>query len=152
MKPGVCGVTLVCAGLLAGLLCAGSAEAQQANSAAGTKPTAPAAYDVRREGVLQGTVVSFTSNSSTGSSGAHAILQTASGEVDVALGSAQLLASKNFSLNAGDAVKITGETVALGNGTQFVARVVQKGDQIIAVRSVRGFPIRPLNKPAGGAL
>ncbi len=72
--------------------------------------------------------------------------------MDVELGSAHLLASKNFSLNPGDAVKITGETVALGNGTQFVARVVQKGDQTIAVRSVRGFPIRPLTKPAGGAL
>ncbi len=145
MKLGVCSVTLMCAALLANCLCVRSAEAQQANSAA-------AAYDVRREAILQGTVVRFTSNSDAAPFGAHVVLQTAAGEVDVELGSAHLLASKNFSLNPGDAVKITGETVALGNGTQFVARVVQKGDQTIAVRSVRGFPIRPLTKPAGGAL
>ena len=152
MKHGVYSVTLVCAALLASCLSSRSAEAQQANSAASGKPTAPAAYDIRREAVLQGTVVSFTSSSNTGSLGAHAVLQTASGEVEVELGNAQLLASKHFSLNPGDAVKIIGEALALGNGTQFVARVVQKGDQTIAVRSVRGFPIRPLTKPAGGAL
>jgi hypothetical protein len=156
MKPGVCSATLWKAALgcvlaLGSGAFASSAMAQQSN-AVPPKPTTAATYDVTRETVLQGTVVTFTANSTATPFGAHVVLETSSGEVDVHLGDARLLASKNLSLNAGDAVKIVGENLASGGETQFVARVVQKGDQTVAVRSVRGFPIKPLTKPAGGAL
>ena len=152
MKLGVCSVTLGCAVLLAACLCVPPAKAQQSNAAVVPKAANAAAYDVRRESVLQGTVVSFVANSTTAPFGAHVVLQTSSGEVDVHLGDARLLASKNLALNPGDALKITGENLAFGSATQFVARLVQKGQQAVAVRSVRGFPLKPLARPAGGAL
>ena len=138
--------------MLAAGFCARPAAAQQANAAAAPKTAAATAYDVRRESVLEGTVVRFVPNSTTAPFGAHVLLQTSSGEIDVHLGDARFLASKNLALNPGDALKITGEALAVGSATQFVARVVQKGTQSVAVRSVRGFPLKPLTKPAGGAL
>ena len=152
MKLGVGSATLACVAMLAAGFCARPAAAQQANASGVPKATAATAYDVRRESLLQGTVVRFVANSTTAPFGPHVVLQTPSGEIDVHLGDARMLASKNLALNPGDAVKITGETLAIGSSTQFVARVVQKGAQSVAVRSVRGFPLKPLAKPAGGAL
>jgi hypothetical protein len=80
-----------------------------------------------------------------------------SGQVDVHLGNAKLLEANHLTLNAGDSVRIVGENVVLGDGsTFFAARIIQKGTQALALRSVRGFPLRPMamnsaNKQ-GGAL
>jgi hypothetical protein len=114
------------------------------------------AYDVSRESALQGTVVAYTAMSTTPPLGAHVTVQTASGLVDVHLGNAHLLAANHLTLSSGDTVRIVGENLAYGNGTQFVARLVQKGNQVLAVRSTRGFPLSPTGKlaqrPEGGAL
>ncbi len=58
---------------------------------------------------MQGTVVSFAENSSAAPLGAHVVIQTATGQVDV-------------------------------------ARILQKGSQTLALRSTRGFPLRPVPK------
>jgi hypothetical protein len=114
------------------------------------------AYDVSRESVLQGTVLTYTAAATAPPLGAHVTVQTSSGVVDVHLGNAQLLTANHFSLAGGDSVRITGENVAYGNSTQFLARVIQKGNQTLAVRSVRGFPLAPSGKlgprTEGGAL
>ena len=87
------------------------------------------------------------------------VVHTSNGIVDVHLGDARLLAANHFTIQSGDSLRIIGETVAYGNGTQFVARIVQKGTQVLAVRSVRGIPLTymaPRNgaqaKSQGGAL
>jgi ABC-type uncharacterized transport system YnjBCD ATPase subunit len=79
--------------------------------------------------------------------------------VDVHLGDARLLAANHFTIQNGDSLRIIGENVAYGKGTIFVARIVQKGAQALAVRSVRGIPLSymaPRNgaaqKPQGGVL
>lgn len=151
MKLGVCSASLASIVLLAASLCARPAAAQQANAAVAPKPPAQTLYDLRRESVLQGTVVNFTANSAAPFA-ANAVIQTASGSVDVQLGDARLLASRQLSLNPGDSVKIVGENLVSAKGTQFVARIVQKGEQVVAVRSPRGFPLKPSAKLAGGAL
>ena len=151
MRLGVCSATL---GMLVSFgagLCARPAAAGQ-NSAATAPKSSTATYDIKRETILQGTVVTFVANSGRAPFGAHAVVETSSGQVDVDLGDARLFESKQVSLKAGDALRITGENLAFGSGTQFVARVVQKGEQTVAVRSVRGFPVKPLSKPAGGTL
>jgi hypothetical protein len=74
------------------------------------------------------------------------VIQTASGQVDVHLGNARLLTANHFSLSAGDSVRVVGENVAYGTGTQFFARIIQKGSQTLALRSTRGFPLRPTSK------
>jgi len=103
-------------------------------------------YEVSREVSLQGTVVSFTANSSTPPLGPHVVVQTASGPVDVHLGDPRTLQAAHFTLAAGDSIRVVGENVAYGDGTQFFARIVQKGNQAVALRSARGFPVRPVSK------
>jgi hypothetical protein len=100
-------------------------------------------YSMSREVFLLGTVVKFDSASATLPMGAHVILQTASGQVDVHLGNAKVLQAAHFTLNPGDSVRIAGEPLALGDSTYFAARVVQKGAQAVAVRNTKGFLLTP---------
>jgi hypothetical protein len=98
-------------------------------------------YDVRRETTLVGTVLAYTSGSPNPSPGPHVSLQTANGAIDVHLGDARFLAASHFVFQPGDTLRIIGEPVAHGSSTQFVARIIQKGTQALAVRTVRGFPL-----------
>jgi hypothetical protein len=113
-------------------------------------------YNTSRETALTGTVIKYTESSSVAPLGAHVTLQTSGGVVDVHLGNAQLLAANHFSFSAGDSVRIIGENVASGTNLQFVARVIQKGNQSLTVRSTRGFPLSPVGnmgqRKEGGAL
>ena len=109
------------------------------------------AYDINREGSLQGTVVSYTPAAAVPPLGAHVIMQTSSGVVDVHLGNAKLLEANHFTLSPGESIRISGENVALGTSNQYVARVIQKGSQSLVLRSPRGFPLVPMVKGAGKA-
>ncbi len=113
-----------------------SANAQQTQQADTTRLHA---YDMNRESFLLGTVVKFESSSSTPPIGAHVILQTPSGQVDVHLGNVRILQAGHLELNPGDNVRIVGEQLALGDSTYFAARVVQKGAQAVAVRNAKGY-------------
>ena len=88
--------------------------------------------------------------------GPHVTVSTGSGVVDVHLGNARLLEASHLSLSAGDSIQIVGENISYGSGTQFVARVIQKGNQTVALRTTRGFPLAPMGKlgprTEGGAL
>ena len=100
-------------------------------------------YNATREVSLVGTVVKYETSSPVPPMGAHVTLQTTSGQVDVHLGNAKVLEANHFVLNAGDNVRIVGEPMALGEGTYFAARIVQKGTQAVAVRNSKGFPLTP---------
>jgi hypothetical protein len=100
-------------------------------------------YSMSREVFLLGTVVKFESASATLPMGAHVILQTASGQVDVHLGNAKVLQAGHLMLNPGDSVRIAGEPLTLGDSTYFAARIVQKGMQAVAVRNTKGFLTTP---------
>jgi hypothetical protein len=100
-------------------------------------------YNASREISLVGTVVKYETASAVPPMGAHATIQTASGQVDVHLGNAKVLDANHFVLNAGDNVRIIGEPMALGEGTYFAARIVQKGTQAVAVRNAKGLPLSP---------
>jgi hypothetical protein len=133
----------VFAGVLASTAVAGAQEKAQ------TAPVRSSAYDVARENILQGTIVSYNSSSSTGPQGAHAVLRTSSGVVDVHIGNGRLLSANHLALEPGDAVRITGENIALGPSTVFAARVVQKGSQTVTLRSVHGMPLLVVSKGNG---
>jgi hypothetical protein len=126
--------------LLCALALGLSAAAQQS---APTNAQRLISYDLSREVSLVGTVVKFEAASATPPLGAHVLLQTSSGPVDVHLGNAQLLKANHFELNSGDNIRIVGETLAIGNGTIFAARFVQKGGQAVTVRNAKGFPLTP---------
>jgi len=133
--------------LVAGMIPGAAAGQQQTIASADARL---ASYDATREGTLTGTVQAFTSVSETAPLGAHVVLQTSSGPVDVHLGDARLLAANHFAIQSGETLRIIGEKVAYGSGTQFVARIVQKGTQVLAVRSVRGIPLSYM-APRNGA-
>jgi hypothetical protein len=119
-------------------LLASAAAAQQKSPT----PQSNLAYSTAREVSIQGTVISYT-NSSVAPLGPHVTLQTSSGVLDVHLGNARLLQANNLTLEPGNSVRVIGENVAYGNATQFVARLIQKGNQAVLLRSARGFPLRP---------
>lgn len=104
-------------------------------------PNRFAEYDVRRESTLVGTVLAYSTDSPNLSPGPHVSLQTPNGAIDVHLGDARLLAASHFVIQPGDTLRIIGEPVAHGSFTQFVARIIQKGTQALAVRTPRGFPL-----------
>jgi len=100
------------------------------------------AYDVARETVLQGTVVSYTAAFTVPPIGPHAMIQTSSGVVDVHLGNTQLLKENDLTLAPGDPVSIVGENVSFGNGPAiFFARVLRRGSQTVTLRNLKGIPL-----------
>lgn len=126
-------LSLIAAGLLARTVSAQEPNAVAAKSFA--------AYDLQREGTVVGTVISFHSDVDVPPHGAHVLLQTGSGILDVHLGKASFLHANHFSIHAGDTLRIIGENVAFGSTTQFVARIVQNGTESLQVRSVTGMPL-----------
>jgi hypothetical protein len=100
-------------------------------------------YELSREVSLVGTVVKYETASSIPPMGAHLLLQTSSGQVDVHVGNARVLQANHLELNAGDNVRIVGENLASESGTFFAARIVQKGLQAVAVRTTKGFLMKP---------
>jgi hypothetical protein len=135
------GVPLMLASALA--FCLSAAAQQTASSSAQQLQS----YDLRREVSLVGKVVKFDAASGVAPMGAHVLVQTGSGQVDVHLGNAKVLQSSHFELNPGDSVRIVGENLAFSGGTIFAARVVQKGNQAVIVRNEKGAP-----KIVGGTL
>ena len=126
--------------LAGALVLPGIASAQQKTAVIQTNR----AYDVSREVTVQGTVSSFTESASAPPLGAHVVVQSASGPVDVHLGDAKLLQARHITLSAGDTVRIIGENLPYGNGTQFFARILQKGTQAVTLRGMHGLPVRPM--------
>jgi hypothetical protein len=137
------------------LLSAAGASAQQQEKVQ-TFSERNQAYEMSRETVLEGKVVQYTPASTVAPLGAHVTIQTSSGVVDVHVGNAQRLTTGHFSLASGDSLRIVGENVAFGTGTQFLARLIQKGNQILEVRTTRGMVLGPIGKlgprTEGGAL
>src|SRR5258708_37415810 len=107
------------------------------------------AYDATQETVIEGTVVSYSAEAATPPIGAHVILQTANGAVDLHLGGASYLQANHFSLAKGDSVRVVGVNSAARQGSVFLVRVIQKGGQSLNLRTAKGAPP---SLPGGRAL
>jgi hypothetical protein len=140
-------VTLVCAGV-----CAGSAFAQRPGVNAASAKSAPGTYDIAKDVSLQGTVLTFTENSQTPPMGAHVMLQTTAGNVDVHLGDARFLHLAKLNISQGANMRIVGQMSAVGKNQVFLARLVQVGAQVVAVRSDHGLPLSAAGLRANKAL
>ena len=104
-----------------------------------------AAYETTKEVIVVGTVVSYSENGTSRPNGAHVVVQTPTGKVDVHLGPSSYLRANNFTLAAGDAVRFVGAMSSTETGAVLLARIAQKGSQALAIRSTQGFLL------AGGA-
>jgi DNA/RNA endonuclease YhcR with UshA esterase domain len=133
---------------LASVLLISTAAGAQENSK--SVPQRSGGYDQAREVSLQGAVVSYTELSKA-SPGAHLVLQTSSGTVDVQLGNANRLKAAGLELKAGDSVRVIGENVDVMGSSVFAARILQKGSQAVLLRSVHGIPLAPARGPGSAA-
>lgn len=115
------------------------AQRPNAKSAAATS----GGYNIANDASLQGTIRSYTENSKTPPLGTHVLLQTSSGNVDVHLGDARVLHQAKLNLTQGMSVRFVGQSQTVGKNTVFLARLVQVGSQVVAVRSDHGFPVAP---------
>jgi DNA/RNA endonuclease YhcR with UshA esterase domain len=143
-------VAALLSGAVVGLALSVVAEGQQIQQIA--QHRAGAAYDVARESVISGKIVQYSSASTTSPLGARISLQTGSGTIEAHAGNAKLIEASNISLQAGDTVSITGETVTFGNASVFVARIILKGSQSVTVRSKNGVPLLPTAVAANGKI
>ena len=116
-----------------------SGLAQQPHSGVPSGKTAPGSYNIANDVSLQGTVLRYTENSATPPIGTHVLLQTSSGNVDVHLGDARLLHLAKLNITQGWNVRFVGQMDTAGSNPVFLARLVQVGAQVVAVRSERGF-------------
>ena len=96
-------------------------------------------YNADHEIVLQGTVLAYAENSSVPPIGAHVTIQTSNGSVDVHLGPASYLKSNHFSFAAGDSARFVGIPTRRGGNLVFLARIAQKGNHAVTIRSSQGF-------------
>jgi hypothetical protein len=109
------------------------------------------AYDATQETVVEGTVLSYTAESATPPIGAHLVLQTAAGAIDVHLGAARFLQANNFSVANGDSVRVVGVSSETRQGAVFLVRVIQKGWQSLVLRTTNGAPLFVARTRAQGA-
>jgi len=160
MKPNV-RLWLGSAVFAGAILFVSSVGAQQTQEKVQSRTTDMRAYDRARETVLEGTVTQYIASSTVPPLGARVILQTSRGSVSVHVGSDKFLEINKLTLSSGDVIRIVGEELASGDSTMFVARIIQKGGQSLAIRSVRGFPLwrgaakaasLKTQAPAGGVL
>src|SRR5215467_4647998 len=142
----VCVMGVLC-GVIFGVSATAQRSAVNARAAAGT-------YNPANEVSVQGTVVKYAENSSAPPIGTHVLVQTSSGNVDVHLGDARLLHLVNFKITPGATVRFIGQSQQIGSSSIFLARLVQMGSQMLAVRSEQGFLYGPkgIHAPANKAL
>lgn len=75
-----------------------------------------------------------------GWTGTHLLVKTDAGDLMVHVGPSAYLANKNFSIAAGDKIKILGSKVQYQGSEFLIAREVTKGDQVLTLPDSRGFP------------
>lgn len=118
-----------------------AAFSQQPHSGVPNGKTAPGAYNIANDVSLQGTVLKYTENSAAPPIGTHVLLQTSSGNVDVHLGDARLLHLAKLTITPGSNIRFVGQMNTEGSKQIFLARLVQVGSQVLAVRNEHGFLI-----------
>jgi hypothetical protein len=117
---------------------------QAQTTPASTRSAGPYTYDITQEVTLGGTVSTVLTKPSRGMiAGSHLLLTTASGPVDVSLGTFGLKGDGALSVAAGQHVLVTGVMKTLKNQQFFVARTVKVGEEVYAIRNRHGIPVSP---------
>jgi hypothetical protein len=100
-------------------------------------------YDPATEVTLKGSVdeVKHIAAAGRGAGGVHLMFRTEDGSIEVDLGPAAYIQSKNFAFAKGDALTIIGSKVKRGEREAVIAREVTKGDKTLTLRDAKGFPL-----------
>jgi hypothetical protein len=129
-------VALFVAAILPGTSAAQTPHAQPRSAQISARA---AAYESTKELIVVGTVVSYLEHGTSRPNGAHVVVQTSTGKVDVHLGPSSYLRANNFTLAAGDSVRFVGAMSSTETGGVLLARIAQRGSQALAIRSTQGF-------------
>ena len=111
-------------------------------------------YNPATETTVTGTVDSVKNVPSPGRGGGglHLMLVVATGPIEVHLGPASFVSSKNVTFTKGDALTVVGSKVTMDGQEVVIAREIKKGDQVLTLRDEKGFPLwsgRGRPKPSG---
>jgi hypothetical protein len=104
----------------------------------------PLFYDVAQETTVAGIVAQSLAKATPGMlPGAHIMLTSPSGTVDVSLGAFAFSGKKSLPQLGGQQIEVTGVAKTLRNRQVFIARLVKVGDSVYAVRNNHGLPLTP---------
>ncbi len=100
-------------------------------------------YDPATETTVTGTVdeVKHLPSPGRGGGGLHLMLSAPAGPIEVHVGPASFVSSKNFTFAKGDALSVVGSRVKMGGQEVLIAREITKGDQVLTVRDAQGIPL-----------
>ena len=100
-------------------------------------------YDPGTETTVTGTIDTIDNLPSPGRGGGglHLKLTAAAGPIDVHVGPASFVASKNVTFAKGDALTVVGSKVTMAGQEVLIAREIKKGDQVLTLRDAKGFPL-----------
>lgn len=125
---------------------AGQTNSSQISSTQ-TKPAGPFTYDATEEVTVNGTVSGVLAKASPGMiPGAHLLLTTVDGAVDISLGTAVRQGTGALSLPAGQQVKVVGIMKTIKQKQVFLARSVQAGSHLYVIRNQHGIPVSPIGR------
>ena len=133
----ICGLVLL---LFASFLLPAPAQ----SPALETQGPQPYGYDVTKETTVDGTVSSVLAKASPGMvMGAHLMISTLTGPLDVSLGFFGLRGRGALSVAPGQEVEITGLMKTFKNKPVLLARTIKAGSQSYAIRNEHGIPVSP---------
>ena len=133
----ICALALVC-------LAPSLRPAHAQTPAGATKSAGPFNYDIADEVTLDGTASTILAIPFPGMiPGAHLLLTTLSGPVDVSLGTFALRGKSALSVSVGQPVEVTGVPKTLRDKPVFLARTVKVGGQAYAIRNEHGILVSP---------
>jgi len=100
-------------------------------------------YNPATETTLTGTIDSVNTMPSQGRGGGglHLVLTSSSGPIEVHVGPASFVSSKNVTFAKGDALTVVGSKVTMAGQDVVIAREIKKGDQVLTLRAAKGFPL-----------
>ena len=100
-------------------------------------------YNPATEATLTGTVDAIKNLPSPGRGGGglHLVLNVPSGPIEVHVGPASFVKSKNVTFEKGDTLTVVGSKVTMAGEEVLIAREIKKGDQVITLRDTNGFPL-----------
>jgi hypothetical protein len=76
-----------------------------------------------------------------GAGGLHLLVRAKTGVMEVLLGPAWYLSSKDFEFARGDNITVTGSKLTMDGQEVVVAREVKKADKVLTLRDANGLPL-----------
>jgi hypothetical protein len=116
-----------------------------------TRPASPFSYNISQEFTLSGTVSSVLAKPAPEMiMGAHILLTTVSGPVDISLGTLALQGKGALCLAVGQQIQVTGVMKIFEGKQVFLARTVKVEDDVYAIRNEHGVPVSPQARERAG--